>query len=177
MSFKWEEMLSQYVGRLHRICENKNEVRVFDYVDINVKMFANMFNVRLKGYKKLHYALIDGFKIGQNKLLYKNEYRNYLLKDIENCTKVTFTIIDYSPQKLSELIAYIKCDLKIINSENIYLQGANIDVNDKEAVDNSIIIDDRIVYYGGINPFAENMFDESIMRIDDRDFVDVSSKK
>lgn len=29
MPFKWEGMLSQYVGRLHRISENKNEVKVF----------------------------------------------------------------------------------------------------------------------------------------------------
>ena len=52
MPFKWEGMLSQYVGRLYRLSENKNEVKVFDYVDINIKMFSNMFNTRLKGYRK-----------------------------------------------------------------------------------------------------------------------------
>ena len=45
----------------------------FDYVDINIKMFSNMFNTRLKGYRKLHYSLIDGFEFNQNKLLSKHE--------------------------------------------------------------------------------------------------------
>ena len=57
----------------------------FDYVDTIIKMFSNMFNTRLKGYRKLHYSLIDGFEFNQNKLLSKQEYFDKLLKDIEYC--------------------------------------------------------------------------------------------
>lgn len=32
---------------------------------------------------------------------------------------------------------------------------------------NAIIIDGEIIWYGDINPFKENIYDDSIMRIDD----------
>ena len=172
MPFKWEGMLSQYVGRLHRISENKNEVKVFDYVDINVKMFSNMFNTRLKGYRKLHYSLIDGFEFNQNKLLSKHEYLDALLKDVENSNEVTLTIVDYSFEKLANLLSIIKGKITIISSKEYpKLPNNNLEIINKEVSVNSIIIDNKLVYYGGINPFIEINYDESIMRIDNIDFV------
>lgn len=32
---------------------------------------------------------------------------------------------------------------------------------------NAIIIDGEVIWYGDINPFKENIYDDSIMRIDD----------
>lgn len=172
MPFKWEGMLSQYVGRLHRISDNKNEVKVFDYVDINVKMFSNMFNTRLKGYRKLHYSLIDGFEFNQNKLLSKHEYFDALLKDVENSDEVTLTIVDYSFEKLANLLSIIKGKITIISSKEYpKLPNNNLEIINKEVSVNSIIIDNKLVYYGGINPFIEINYDESIMRIDNIDFV------
>ena len=172
MPFKWEGMLSQYVGRLHRISENKNEVKVLDYVDINIKMFSNMFNTRLKGYRKLHYSLIDGFEFNQNKLLSKHEYFDALLKDIENSNEVTLTIVDYSFEKLANLLSIIKGKITIISSKEYpKLPNNNLEIINKEVSVNSIIIDNKLVYYGGINPFIEINYDESIMRIDNIDFV------
>jgi len=172
MPFKWEGMLSQYVGRLHRISENKNEVKVFDYVDINIKMFSNMFNIRLKGYKKLHYLLIDGFEFNQNKLLSKHEYFDALLKDIESGDEVTLTIVDYALEKLVNLLSIIKGKTIIISSKEIpKIPNNNLEIINREVAVNSIIIDNKLVYYGGINPFIEINYDESIMRIDNIDFV------
>ena len=37
---------------------------------------------------------------------------------------------------------------------------------------NAIIIDHKIMWYGGINPFKTSTFNDSIMRINDRDVVD-----
>ncbi len=172
MPFKWEGMLSQYVGRLHRLEVNKNEVKVFDYVDINVKMFSNMFNTRLKGYRKLHYSLIDGFELNQNKLLSKYEYYDVLLKDIENSNDVILTIIDYTLEKLVNLLSIIKGNVTIISSKEFpNLSNNNLEIINKGVFVNSIIIDNKFVYYGGINPFTEINYDESIMRIDNIDFV------
>ena len=121
MPFKWEGILSQYVGRLHRLSENKNEVKVFDYVDINIKMFSNMFNTRLKGYRKLHYSLIDGFEFNQNRLLSKHEYFDSLLKDIENSNEVKLTIVDYTLEKLVNLLSIIRGNITILSSREILL--------------------------------------------------------
>lgn len=171
MPFKWEGMLSQYVGRLHRISENKNEVKVFDYVDIKVKMFANMFNIRLKGYKKLHYSLINNFDYNENKLLTKWEYNDELSKDIQESKKVTLTIIDYSLNRLIELLENIKSNITIFTDKELLLENQNLNIVKKEVPVNSIIIDNKIVYYGGINPFIDINYDESIMRVENNDFV------
>jgi very-short-patch-repair endonuclease len=54
----WRGTMAQYVGRLHRLHEGKREVRVYDYADLNVKMFANMFDRRCRGYESLGYAVL-----------------------------------------------------------------------------------------------------------------------
>jgi superfamily II DNA or RNA helicase len=57
MPISWKGTLQQYVGRLHRDHSDKNEVKVFDYVDSNVDVLQKMFEKRLKGYKNIGYSL------------------------------------------------------------------------------------------------------------------------
>ncbi|WP_312476275.1 TOTE conflict system archaeo-eukaryotic primase domain-containing protein [Neobacillus sp.] len=57
MPISWKGTLQQYVGRLHRIHSNKEEVRVFDYVDQHVPVLNTMFEKRLSGYKLMGYIL------------------------------------------------------------------------------------------------------------------------
>ncbi|WP_247747463.1 hypothetical protein [Alkalihalobacillus sp. BA299] len=62
MPISWKGTLQQYVGRLHRDHNDKNEVKVFDYVNSNVDVLQKMFEKRLKGYKNIGYSLY-----GENK--------------------------------------------------------------------------------------------------------------
>ncbi len=57
MPISWKGTLQQYVGRLHRLHDNKRFVQVFDYVDSNVLMLARMFERRLKGYGAIGYVI------------------------------------------------------------------------------------------------------------------------
>lgn len=57
MPISWRGTLQQYVGRLHRLHEGKQVVRVFDYVDAQVPMLARMYEKRLNGYRALGYEL------------------------------------------------------------------------------------------------------------------------
>ncbi len=57
MPVSWRGVVSQYAGRLHRLCDAKNEVRIFDYVDIGHPMLTRMFERRVKGYEALGYSL------------------------------------------------------------------------------------------------------------------------
>lgn len=59
MPISWKGTLQQYVGRLHRDHRDKDEVKVFDYVDSNVDVLQKMFEKRLKGYKNIGYSLYD----------------------------------------------------------------------------------------------------------------------
>jgi uncharacterized protein (UPF0335 family) len=61
MPISWRGTLQQYVGRLHRLHENKKEVLVYDYSDVLVPMLARMYKKRLAGYSALGYVVANGF--------------------------------------------------------------------------------------------------------------------
>ncbi len=62
MPISWKGTLQQYVGRLHRLHENKKEVLVYDYSDMLVPMLARMYKKRLAGYSALGYVVAEGSK-------------------------------------------------------------------------------------------------------------------
>ncbi|MCQ6562248.1 TOTE conflict system archaeo-eukaryotic primase domain-containing protein [Paenibacillus mendelii] len=51
----WSGTLQQYAGRLHRSHANKEEVKIYDYIDLQVPMLMAMFKKRVKGYRKMGY--------------------------------------------------------------------------------------------------------------------------
>ena len=57
MPISWKGVLQQYAGRLHRAHDNKTEVVIYDYVDMNEPMLANMYRKRLKGYEGMGYVI------------------------------------------------------------------------------------------------------------------------
>jgi len=56
MPISWRGTLAQYAGRLHRLHHAKREVRIYDYVDANEPMLANMARKRVVGYRSLGYV-------------------------------------------------------------------------------------------------------------------------
>ena len=54
----WRGTIAQYAGRLHRLCEGKREVRIYDYADLNVPMLARMFDRRCRGYEAVGYTIL-----------------------------------------------------------------------------------------------------------------------
>jgi superfamily II DNA or RNA helicase len=59
MPISWKGTLQQYVGRLHRLHENKKDVLVYDYADLLVPMLARMYKRRLAGYSALGYVVAE----------------------------------------------------------------------------------------------------------------------
>ena len=57
MPISWRGTLQQYVGRLHRLCDSKRVVRVYDYVDAYIPMLARMYERRLRGYSAIGYTV------------------------------------------------------------------------------------------------------------------------
>jgi very-short-patch-repair endonuclease len=58
MPISWRGTIAQYVGRLHRLHEGKRVVRVYDYVDLDIPMFARMFDRRCSGYEAVGYTIL-----------------------------------------------------------------------------------------------------------------------
>jgi superfamily II DNA or RNA helicase len=57
MPISWKGTLQQYVGRLHRLHDNKRFVQAYDYVDSHVPMLARMYERRLRGYGAIGYVI------------------------------------------------------------------------------------------------------------------------
>ncbi len=57
MPISWRGTLQQYVGRLHRLHDNKQVVQVYDYVDIHVPTLMRMYKKRVKGYEAIGYSM------------------------------------------------------------------------------------------------------------------------
>ncbi|QSO47517.1 TOTE conflict system archaeo-eukaryotic primase domain-containing protein [Alicyclobacillus mengziensis] len=60
MPISWKGTLQQYAGRLHRLHNQKDEVRIYDYVDDQVPMLEVMYQKRLKGYQAMGYSPRQG---------------------------------------------------------------------------------------------------------------------
>ena len=58
LPISWRGTLSQYAGRLHRIHDDKKEVVIYDYVDLNVPVLARMTDRRNRGYKSIGYEIV-----------------------------------------------------------------------------------------------------------------------
>ncbi len=57
MPISWKGTLAQYVGRLHREHQGKDEVLVYDYTDSAIPVLARMAARRAAGYRALGYVL------------------------------------------------------------------------------------------------------------------------
>ena len=53
----WHGTIAQYVGRLHRLNDQKKQVRVYDYADLNIPMLSRMFDRRCRGYEAVGYTI------------------------------------------------------------------------------------------------------------------------
>lgn len=58
LPISWRGRLVQYAGRLHRRCDGKREVRIYDYLDQRVALCEKMFNRRAAGYRDIGYEMV-----------------------------------------------------------------------------------------------------------------------
>jgi superfamily II DNA or RNA helicase len=139
--------LSQYVGRLHREIDNVKELKVYDYVDIRNYIFRKMYNIRQSGYNSLSYVA-SSVKSNRNTVFIYNEknYENLLKQDLLNAkVGIHLFINEYSKQKITELIKYMKTNISILL--NIKCEPFAMDITkltDSE-MPNMIVIDKRIL--------------------------------
>ena len=69
--FSWEGTLAQYAGRLHRLHDGKDEVQIYDYIDVHVAKLERMYTKRAKGYAVIGYkAKCEGVVPADGNILY-----------------------------------------------------------------------------------------------------------
>jgi superfamily II DNA or RNA helicase len=191
MPISWKGTLQQYAGRLHRLFEGKDEVQIYDYVDIHVRMFEKMYNKRLSGYASFGYkAKGESFAQENVNIIFDN--RNFLpvySNDIINAAREIQIVSPFVTKKrtlqmIQNLRYAMDNSVKVIvvtrpsadykgkdisawqeTIELLKVSGAGIilkaNIHQKFAV-----IDQKIVWYGSINLLSFGSAEESMMRLE-----------
>lgn len=106
-----ESVVEQYVGRLNRDYEGKENVIVYDYVDSHIPKFDKMYAARLRAYKKIGYELCVnacGEKQVENAIYDMESYAEIYWRDIEEAiSDVIISSPRLNNQKVNHLIALL----------------------------------------------------------------------
>ena len=171
---------SSVIGCLYA---GKNEVRIYDYVDVHVPLCDSMYRKRLKGYLRAGYGkYVTSFTLDKNpqELIY--ERNNYEATFRNDLAKAQYSVIiavpkikfKYKPVIMSTLANIIHngvtvaVHIKEEGANEIELKNTGMDVVcNKEQTLQCAIIDKSIVWYGNINFFGYNSETNNVMRIAD----------
>lgn len=192
MPIAWKGTIAQYAGRLHRNYEGKEEVLIYDYVDIHIPVLERMYHKRLSAYRSVGYKMKTSLETSQvQDVIYsEQDYFETLRLDITNAKKHVLISSPYlqkskldkaSPiliERFNEgirIALYTKevneaenKQLRIIARQLSRLADSGIDViYVKQNRYNFMIIDNCIVWYGDISIFGGSYGEGSLIRIQD----------
>ena len=190
MPIAWDGNVEQYTGRLNRSHDGKNRVTVIDYVDHHIEMFANMYNKRLRTYKRIGYELSqDVERKHDDRFIYDSEtYSEVFRGDIINAKAEVMISSPYVSTPGSERLIRIYSAMKSKDAsislitypashysddikdriENIHnrLNMAGIKVSFVDYIPSRYaVIDKEILWYGSMNLVSNIKEDDDEMRI------------
>lgn len=169
MPLKWEGLLKQYIGRIERKADGKDQIIVYDYVDIKIGIFANMFKSRLKEYQKQSYQLLNNDE--KTNIIYQNDnYLDKLNQDLKQASNVVL-LIRYAHEKALQPFFMLDANVKVISNLNLKIPN-KIYFEKRNALVDAIIIDQKIIWYGSLNPFIYHKSTETIMRLIDAEYAE-----
>ncbi|MBN1613219.1 MAG: DEAD/DEAH box helicase family protein [Deltaproteobacteria bacterium] len=197
MPISWKGTLQQYAGRLHRLRENKREVRIYDYIDIHVPMLEKMYHKRLAGYALIGYkARAEDVSGGSPDIIFDNTtflpvYQNDLLNSAREILIVSpFVTKRRVSQMLPFLVAAVARKVKAVvvtrpaadfrekdrpalEETLALLNAAGVKMTFKSSIHQKFaIFDQKIVWYGSINLLSFGRAEESIMRLENPGVAD-----
>jgi superfamily II DNA or RNA helicase len=191
MPISWKGTLQQYAGRLHRLFKTKKEVRIYDYVDIQVKMLERMYQKRLNGYASMGYkAKGEEMKDAPLDIIFNKD--NFLAVFNQDISAAKKEILIVSPFVRKRRTDQMTKHLKISIDNNIRVIVATRPKEDFKPQDHAslqrtldllinsgvrvvhksnihqkfAIMDQKVVWYGSINLLSYGSAQESIMRIE-----------
>ncbi len=191
MPISWKGTLQQYAGRLHRLHANKKEVRIYDYVDVQVNMLERMYQRRLNGYAAMGYtAKSEDVSSASLDIIYnRDSFLPVFNNDIVAAGKEILVVSPFiRKRRAMQMIQQLK--IAAINSvrvvivtrpvEEFKLPDQNtlretldlFEKNDIRVVSKPnihqkfAIFDQKIVWYGSINYLSYGNAEESVMRIE-----------
>ena len=177
----WKGIVAQYAGRLHREFDGKEDVQIYDYIDIRVPVCESMYRKRLKGYATIGYRIRNNEMFDSlfptTDLIYDGQ--NFVLpfvSDLSQCkrsvviscpkvrigrqTQITERLIDLAANGI-EVILYTKEE----NDETLRLQHQGISVITIQHLSlHAAIIDKSKVWYGCVNILGYHSAEDNLIR-------------
>jgi superfamily II DNA or RNA helicase len=193
MPISWKGTVQQYAGRLHRLFDNKEEVQIYDYVDVHVAMLEKMYQKRLRGYAAIGYKAKGAPQVIEriHSIFDSRNFYPIYSEDILTAKRETLIVSPFLTKKrilssLSYLAAvgtkvtvmtkspddYAEKDRTKIKECIELLKQNRIAVKTKDRIHQKFaVIDQRIIWYGSINLLSYGTSEESIMRIESVDIA------
>lgn len=186
-----ENVVEQYVGRLNRDYEGKDNVIVYDYVDSHIPKFDKMYASRMRAYKKIGYEIcvdIDGKKQETSAIFDIENYSEIYWRDlVEAKTTVVISSPRLNNQKVNRVISvlgnrqelgvkvtivtwhpdaykYGRDDVRMELMERLRRAGFEIRLAE-ESCEHYAVIDNEIVWYGSMNLLSIEDAEDNIMRV------------
>jgi hypothetical protein len=197
MPISWKGTLQQYAGRLHRLCENKQEVRIYDYIDIHVPMLEKMYHKRLAGYAAIGYkARAEIVPGGSTNIIFDNTtflpvYKNDLLNAAREILIVSPFV---TKRRVSQMQPFLTAALdRKVKVVVVTRPATDFKEKDRPALEETLalfpaagiqvvfksnihqkfaLFDQKIVWYGSINLLSFGRSEESIMRLENPSIAD-----
>jgi len=191
MPISWKGTLQQYAGRLHRLYTAKKEVKIYDYVDIQVRMLEKMYQRRLNGYAAMGYKA-KAEELNDTPLDIIFDKDNFLPVFNQDISAAKQEIVIVSPFVRKMRTLQMTKHLSIVLDKNIRVIIVTRPKEDFKPKDHPTIqrtldlltdcgarvvfksnihqkfavIDQKVVWYGSINLLSYGSALESIMRIE-----------
>lgn len=183
--------LEQYIGRLNRDYDGKTEVIVYDYVDSHIRDFDNMYAKRLRTYKRTGFQLMTNSVLSKqtaNAIYDSGNYMDIFERDIVEAQKrILVSSPELTQDKVERFIYLVKLrqeygvDVTVITTEPQNLSygspefcqrlmkemqenGIHVIAKD-EVIEHFAIIDDDLVWHGGMNLLGREDAWDNLMRI------------
>lgn len=183
LPISWKGNIAQYAGRLHRDYDGKNEVRIYDYIDIRIPLCDSMYRKRLRGYASVGYGVTKrtgGNSISKPELIYDGHtfsepFHQDLLATkqsiVISCQKIKFK---YAPRLLYLLRDLMTNGIEVVvwvkeqgnSDQELVAYGIEVQYDENLSVQ-CAIIDKSTVWYGSINFFGYNKEENNVLRIFD----------
>ena len=191
----WKGLVAQYTGRLHREYDGKDDVIVYDYIDIHVPLCEKMYRRRLKGYAGNGYQLQssissdqhDTISLHHNTIFSGIDFASLFLHDLRNAKQ---SILIYTPsiQSAAALDCLYAlqdqqrngCSIQLFTQDIIIAESENqldlfsvspldeLPVTKRESIYlQCAIIDRHTLWYGDINYLGANTKHNFSMRLTD----------
>ncbi|MFZ3129810.1 MAG: DEAD/DEAH box helicase family protein [Desulfosporosinus sp.] len=196
MPIAWKGKVAQYAGRLNRLYAGKEEVLIYDYVDVHIPVLERMYHKRIKGYAAIGYKIrADAQDIQKMNIIYNGEsFLSVFDNDIVSAKKSIIIVSPYMRKgRIKQMVKILS--KAVINKTSItvytrppkdfketeqlsviqnteYLREANINVEYKPNIHQQFaIVDENIVWYGSVKFLCFNSLEDSVIRLESYDIA------